>query len=77
MALALVLRDNRSAAAQPGDLSLDMDMGDAPWPSRLFDSPELDEICAPDDPDRLKFFQNWDVDYDCDKWEKSKSRSGQ
>jgi hypothetical protein len=37
----------------------------------------LDEICAPDNPDRLKFFQNWGVDYDCDKWEKSKSRSGQ
>jgi hypothetical protein len=32
---------HRRTGAQPGDLSLDLDMGDASWPSRLFASPAL------------------------------------
>ena len=38
MALPLVLRDDRFALAQSGNLSLGVDMGDAQLPSRIFTS---------------------------------------
>jgi len=37
MALPLVLRDDCPAGAQSGDLSLDLDMGDASWFSPVYE----------------------------------------
>jgi len=71
MALALVLCDHRRTGVQPGDLSLGLDMGNSPPAySRILMS--LDEVCAPDSPYRSMLPR-----VDRDKWEKSKSSSGQ